>query len=409
MSKRKPQLVLVGNGMAGVRLLEELLKRAPGRYRTTVFGNEPMGCYNRIQLSPVLAGEKTAEQIVTHPPGWYAERGIGLHANDPVVAIDRTARTITTASGLVAHYDRLVLATGSRPIRLPLPGADLPGVRSFRDLADVQAMVEAAARGGPAVVIGGGLLGLECAVGLQRRGLAVTVVHRGEWLMERQLDREAARLLQHHLEARGLSFAVSANTEAYVGEETVRAVRIAGRGEIPAGLVVVAAGVAPHAELARTAGLECGRGVIVDDKLGTSDPNVLAIGECAQHRGICYGLVAPLYEQARVCSEHLAADACGTAYSGSVLYTRLKVTGVELFSAGDLAGGEGVETIVLRDARRGIYKRLFLRDDRLVGAVLCGGSGDGNWYFDLIQRGENVAALRGTLAFGRAHAEGAGA
>ena len=398
------KLVVVGNGMASVRVLEELHQLAPQRYATTVFGAEPHGNYNRILLSPLLAGDKALADIVTHPREWYAAHGIALHAGDPVVAIDRARRTVTSRGGRTERYDRLLLAPGSKPFVLPVPGKDLPGVRAFRDIADVEAMLEASRKHRRAVVIGGGLLGLECAYGLKQRGMDVTVIHLMDRLMERQLDAAAALLLQQHLERNGITVLLTAQTEGIAGASAVEAVRLKDGREIPADLVVMAAGIVPNLDLARSAGLACERGVLVNDTLQTFDPRIYAVGECVQHRKAIYGLVAPLYEQARVCANHLAG--VGSArYAGSVVSTRLKVTGVELFSAGNFLGGDGTRDLTYRDGRRGVYKRLVLRNQRLEGAILYGDAADGGWYFDLIRQGVDVSGYRDRLLFGRRHAE----
>lgn len=398
----KPRLVLVGNGMAGVRTLEELLKRAPMRYDITVFGEEPHGNYNRIQLSPVLAGEKTIADIITHPPSWYVKQGISLHTGDAVVAIDRETKTVTTASGRVQPYNVLLLATGSKPFVLPVPGKELPGVIAFRDIADVNCMLDAARQYRNAVVIGGGLLGLEAANGLAKQGMQVSVVHIMDSLMERQLDKQAATLLQMSLEARGLKFLLQAATAELVGSERVQAVRFKDGSMVAADIVVMAAGIVPNAALAKSAGLECERGIVVDDALRTSDPSIYAVGECAQHRKVCYGLVAPLWEQAAVCAQHLAGP---PAYEGSVVSTKLKVTGIDLFSAGQFQGGEGCEEQVFRDPRRGVYKKLVFCEGRLAGAVLVGDIRDGGWYLELIQQQRLVGSWRQKLIFGQQFCE----
>ncbi|MCX7672580.1 MAG: nitrite reductase large subunit NirB [Thiobacillaceae bacterium] len=406
----KPKLVVIGNGMAGMRTVEELLKLAPDLYDITVFGEEPHPNYNRILLSPVLTGEQTLDQIILNPLDWYAQHGIRLHTGDPVVHIDRARRVVVSRSGIEASYDRLLMATGSRPVRLPLPGAELAGVVCFRDIADVQAMVAAAREYRQAVVIGGGLLGLEAANGLRARGMQVTVVHLASWLMERQLDEPAARLLQRTLEERGIAFRLAAQTEALQAGESGRvcAVRLKGGEVLPAGLVVMAVGIRPNTQLAEAAGLHCNRGIVVDDTLQTvTDPRIYAVGECASHRGVFYGLVAPLFEQAKVAANHLARFGIAR-YTGSITATKLKVTGVDLYSAGDFMGGEGCEEIVLRDAGRGVYKKLVLRQGRIVGACLYGDTLDGPWYFELMREGSDVTALRERLMFGRAHVGDAG-
>ncbi|TBW09402.1 NAD(P)/FAD-dependent oxidoreductase [Azotobacter chroococcum subsp. isscasi] len=397
----KLKLVMIGNGMAGVRTLEELLKLAPDLYEITVFGAEPHPNYNRILLSPVLAGEQTFEEIILNDLDWYRDNGIDLRLGCKVVDIDRENRRVIAEDGSVAKYDRLLVATGSSPFILPIPGKDLQGVIGYRDIADTEMMMETARTHRHALVIGGGLLGLEAANGLKLRGMEVTVVHLGDWLLERQLDKTAGKLLQSALEARGIQFRLNTNTAALLddGVGRVATARFSDGEEIPADLVVMAAGIRPNAELAERAGLACNRGIQVDDCLQTSDPAIYAVGECANHRGIAYGLVAPLFEQARVCADHLAR--LGNArYEGSVTSTKLKVTGIDLFSAGDFMGTEGTETITLSDPIGGVYKKLVVKDDVLVGACLYGDTADGGWYFRQIRESHNVAEIRDLLMFG---------
>ncbi|WP_298743991.1 nitrite reductase large subunit NirB [uncultured Brevundimonas sp.] len=402
----REHLVVIGNGMAGCRAVEELLARDAGRYRVTIFGAEPLENYNRIMLSSVLAGEKAFDDIVINDSAWYADNDIDLVLGDPVTAIDRPARTVTARSGRTVGWDRLIIATGSDPVILPLPGRDLEGVVGFRDMADIDRMLAAAEAGGEAVVIGGGLLGLEAAHGLSRRGMKVTVVHLESTLMERQLDEAAGWLLKSALEARGLTILTGADTTAIVGDGRVEGVTLKDGRTIPASLVVMAVGIRPRTELARTAGLAVGRGIHVDDHMVTSDPAILAVGECVEHDGEVQGLVAPLWDMCRALADGLTDRPGG--YRGSVVSTKLKVSGVDVFSAGDFSGGEGVQDVVLRDAARGIYKRLAIRDDRVIGAVLYGHTADGAWYCDLMKRGEDVGGLRDLLILGQAAAAGAG-
>jgi nitrite reductase (NADH) large subunit len=401
--RERASLVVIGNGMAGMRTVEELLKLDPDRYRITVFGAEPHGNYNRILLSPVLAGEKTVDDIMLHTRDWYAANGITLHAGDPVVRIDRKRRTVHAASGLAVTYDRLLVATGSKPFVLPVSGNALPGVIGFRDLHDVDTMLAASRAGGHAVVIGGGLLGLEAANGLLRQGMEVTVVHVTASLMNQQLDGPAAELLRASLERRGLRILLSRQTAAIEGEGRVQAVRFADGETIPADLVVMAAGVRPNVELAKGAGLHVERAIVVDDTLQTYDPRIYAVGECVQHRRATFGLVAPIWDQARVCAAHLAG-AGHRRYVQQATATKLKVTGVDLYSAGDIVGGEGSEDLVLRDRRGGVYKRLVLSGRRLTGAVLYGDVADGPWYFELIQNRTDITPIRNQLLFGQAQA-----
>lgn len=398
---KQPRLVVVGNGMAGIRTLEELLKLVPGMYDITVFGAEPYPNYNRILLSPVLAGEQDFDDIVLNPLSWYADNGITLHLGKQVTRIDRARRRVLAADGTEAAYDRLLLATGSLPFILPIPGKDLKGVIGYRDIDDTRTMIEAAKVKRRAVVIGGGLLGLEAANGLMLRGMEVTVVHLAGWLLERQLDPVAGAMLQASLEARGLQFRLDTSTSAIVGNEAgeVAAVRFSNGDEIPADLVVMAAGIRPNTALAQEAGIHCNRGIVVNDSLQTYDPRVYAVGECASHRGVAYGLVAPLFEQAKVCANHLATFGIGI-YRGSTVSTKLKVTGIDLFSAGDFMGGDSAEEIVLSDPGAGLYRKLVIRGDRLVGACLYGDTSDGAWYFKQIKDGTAIGERRDTLAFG---------
>ncbi|WP_109448328.1 nitrite reductase large subunit NirB [Azospirillum sp. TSH64] len=396
----RERLVVVGNGMAGMKTVEELLAKAPGRFDITVFGAEPHPNYNRIMLSPVLAGEKTFDQIVLNSREWYDANGIALLTGEAVESIDRVGKMVVSQSGRVVPYDRLLIATGSMPFIIPVPGSTLPGVIGFRDLADVDAMLAAAAKGGRAVVIGGGLLGLEAANGLRVKGMEVTVVHLMPTLMERQLDPSAGMLLQRELERRGIEVLTGADTAEIVGDEWVSAVRLRDGRELPADIVVMAVGIRPNMALGKAAGLDCGRGIRVDDRMRTSDPSISAVGECVEHRGVTWGLVAPLFEMAKVLAHDLAGGE-GAAYTGSVTSTKLKVTGVDVFSAGDFSGGVGTEDIVFRDAARGVYKRLVLKDGKLLGAVLYGDTKDGAWYFSLLKDGTDVSAERDSMIFGQ--------
>jgi nitrite reductase (NADH) large subunit len=372
-------------------------------YDITVFGAEPHGNYNRILLSPVLAGEKTVEDIMLHAREWYAANGIALHAGDPIVRIDRKRRLVHAASGLALPYDRLLIATGSKPFIVPVPGHALPGVIGFRDLHDVDAMLAAARAGGRAVVIGGGLLGLEAANGLLRQGMAVTVVHVTGSLMNQQLDAPAAELLRASLERRGLRILLNCQTAAIEGDERVQSVRFSDGEVVPADLVVMAAGVRPNIELARSAGLHAERAIVVDDTLQTYDPRIYAVGECVQHRRATFGLVAPIWDQARVCAAHLAG-AGHRRYVQQATATKLKVTGVDLYSAGDIVGFDASEDLVLRDRRGGVYKRLVVSGRHLIGAVLYGDVADGPWYFGLIQDRTDISSIRNQLLFGEAQA-----
>lgn len=400
MKADREKLVVVGNGMAGLRTIEALLKRAPGRYDVTVFGAEPHVSYNRILLSAILAGEKAAAEIFSHPAEWYAARGIALYTGDPVTAVDAAARTVTSQTGRQTSYDKLVLAMGSRPLAPPIPGLDLAGVFAFRDIKDVEAMIAAAGRSSRAVIIGGGLLGLEAAWGLHRRGTSVTVVHLMPTLMERQLDATAGQLLQHDLERRGIAFVTKGDAEEIYGRRHVEGVRLADGRDLPADLVVMAIGTCPEIGLARQAGLDVNRGIEVDDALRTSDPDIYAVGECAEHRGRCFGLVAPVWAMAETCAERLAGDD-SALFATPVLSTQLKITGVDVFSAGALmAEAESDDEITYLDGAGGIYKKLVLRDDKIVGAVLYGDIVDCAWYLRLMRQVTDVSLIRTDLIFG---------
>ncbi|KQW30373.1 nitrite reductase large subunit NirB [Acidovorax sp. Root402] len=406
---KKLKLVMVGNGMAGVRTLEELLKIAPDLYDITVFGAEPHPNYNRILLSPVLAGEQTIDEIILNDWQWYADNHITLHTGFTVTDVDRVRRVVSASSKdgdvITAEYDRLIMATGSNPFILPVPGKDLKGVLAYRDIADTQAMIDAAATYKHAVVIGGGLLGLEAANGLMKRGMTVSVVHVMPSLMERQLDDVAGKMLQKSLEDRGMRFLMGAQTQELVGnaEGRVASVKFKDGTEVPADLVVMAVGIRPNTQLAEKMRLHVNRGIVVSDTLQTTtDARIYAVGECAAHRGIAYGLVAPLFEQGKVLANHLAEFGIGR-YQGSLTSTKLKVTGIDLFSAGDFQGGDNTEEIVMSDPFGGVYKKLVIKDDKLVGACLYGDTVDGSWYFKLLRDGRSVTDIRDKLMFGESN------
>ncbi|MCF6446072.1 nitrite reductase large subunit NirB [Nereida sp. MMG025] len=397
------KLVIIGAGMASGRVIETLVETDSDAYDITLFNAEPRGNYNRIMLSPVLCGEKTYEDIVTHDDDWYAQHGVTCRFGEHVVAIDPELKVVEGQNGHVP-YDKLVIATGSAPFIIPVPGKDLPGVITYRDLDDTNAMIDAAGEGKRAVVIGGGLLGLEAAAGLAERGMDVTVVHLMGHLMERQLDEAAGYLLRRDLEKRGITIRTQASTKAIIGDGRAEAVLLEGDETLPADLVVMAVGIRPETRLATDAGLDVARGIEVNAQMQTSDPDVFAVGECVEFDGNLFGLVAPLYDQAKVLAHALLDQA--DAFVVKDVATKLKVTGCDLFSAGDFAEGEGREDIVLRDPSKGIYKRLVIEEDRLVGAVMYGDTADGNWFFQLIKDGTEIDEMRDTLIFGPAYQGG---
>ncbi|OGS91131.1 MAG: nitrite reductase large subunit [Gallionellales bacterium GWA2_60_18] len=402
MTKNRMRLVVIGNGMAGIRTLEELLKMSPDEFEITVFGAEPQPNYNRILLSPVLSGEMPFHDTILNDWDWYRKNGITLHAGKTVSRIDRARRVVEAEDGISVPYDRLLIATGSNPIMLPVPGINLSGVLAYRSIDDVEKMLAVAAPGKRAVVIGGGLLGLEAANGLLSRGMEVSVVHLCDWLMERQLDKAGAGMLQEALEKRGMKFYLSRQTEAILGEATVTGLRFKDGENIPADLVVMSAGIRPNIALAKSAGIHCERGIVVSDTMQTFDPKIYSVGECVQHRGQTYGLVAPLFEQAKVAANHLARYG-RMRYEGSAVSTKLKVTGIDLFSAGDFNPGPEDEELLLQDAARGVYKKLVLRGNKLRGAVMYGDTLGGSWYFRMMRDGTDVSAMREHLLFGEAH------
>ena len=405
----KQKLVIVGAGMASGRMLEHLLNADPEAYEITLFNAEPRGNYNRLMLSPVLSGEKTYAEIVTHDEDWYAENGITCRFGEKVLAIDPAQKVVRGEKGDVA-YDKLVIATGSNPFMIPLPGHDLTGVIPYRDLEDTEAMMALGdTPGTKAVVIGGGLLGLEAAAGMAARGVDVTVVHIMGHLMERQLDEAAGYLLRKSLVEKGIKVLCQANSKEILddGSGHVKALRLEDGTELPCDLLVMAVGIRPNMALAKATGLTCNRGVVVDDHMVTSDPDILALGECVEHDGALFGLVAPLYDQAKVLAQTLLGQ--DARFVNKEVSTKLKVTGCDLFSAGDFADGEGREDIVFRDPARGVYKRLVLEGDRLIGAVMYGDTADGAWFYSQIKDGSDIAEMRDTLIFGPAYQGGASA
>jgi len=392
-------LVIVGNGMAAARLVDELTKAAQGRYAIAVIGDEPRLAYNRVLLSSVLAGETASHDIELRPADWWRDRGVTLKYGCAVTEIDVGRRELRIANEESIAFSRLVLATGSMPLRLNVPGADLFGVHTFRDSRDVDLLLTLAANKKRVVVVGGGLLGLEAAYGLAKAGAPVTLIHLMDRLMERQLDAPAAELLKSLVERKGIKILLNANTARLCGETHVEGVELTDGRRIEADAVIFAAGIRPNVALAKDAGIPVNRGVVVDDCLQTGAPDIFAIGECAEHRGICYGLVEPAYEQARVLAKHLAGRPA--SYGGSVVATNLKVSGVSVFSAGDFMGAEGSEAIVLSDVRGGTYKKLVISEGRLIGAVLVGDTGDALWYLELIRNREPIAGIRSDMMFGR--------
>ena len=400
-SQEKMKLVLVGNGLAGMRCLEDLLDMAPDRYEVTVIGEEPWGNYNRIMLSPVLSGDKSIEDIMLHPHAWYSDKGIHFIAGDAAVKIDRPRKQVYTEKGIVVDYDRLILATGSKPFIPPIKGSDLKGVLSFRDIYDVNTMLEYCKNKKNSVVIGGGLLGLEAAYGLKQRGMNVTVLHLMDRIMDRQLDARASALLKQSIEAKGIPVLTEANTEELIGQDGhVSQLRLKDGTVLEADFVVFAVGIRPNMALAQSAGLRCNRGVMVNDTMQTFDPSIYAVGECIEHRNQTFGLVEPLWGQAFICASHLAEHGSLT-FKAPTVPTQLKVSGCDVFSAGNFEPADDYEDIILNDEKRHIYKRIIIQQDKVIGAVLFGDTEDGAWYAELIADQTPISSIRNKLLFGK--------
>ena len=398
-------LVIIGNGMAAARLVDELAKTSLGRYAIAVIGDEPRLAYNRVLLSSVLAGEATSEEIELKPAAWWRDRGVTLKYGARATSVDLATREVTTSTGKRVGFSKLVFATGSSALRLPVPGGDLAGVHVFRVSHDADRLIELAEQKKRVVVVGGGLLGLEAAYGLAKAGADVTLIHLMDRLMERQLDESAAELLKTLVERKGVKILLNANTARIHGADIVKGIELADGRMLDADAVIFAAGIRPNAALAKEAGIPVNRGIVVDDAMATESEGIYALGECAEHRGTCYGLVEPAYEQAKVLARHLAGGTA--AYTGSILSTNLKVSGVSVFSAGDFMASEGSEMLRLSDARRGTYRKLVIAGDRLTGAVLVGDTSDALWYLELIRSGADVSGLRADMMFGRPIAKAA--
>jgi nitrite reductase (NADH) large subunit len=404
----KPKLVLIGNGMAGAKLLEELMISCPEQYDITVFGDEPYGNYNRIMLSPLLAGEKTLDEIMIFTRQWYQDHGIALNAGKDkfISKVDRIKKCVHTLDGETTEYDRLIIATGSKPFILPIPGTDLKGVMSFRDIADVENMISAANTYKKAVVIGAGLLGLEAAMGLAGRGMDVTVVHSNSIPLNRQLDQESGELLKQELSERGLNFKMNAYTQEVVGDENGQVTKLLFKDgtELATDMVIMAIGIRPNFKLAQDSGVHCEKGIMVSDTLQTYDPSIYALGECIQHRGETFGLVAPLYDQARVLANQLSEHGVAV-FKTLPTATKLKVTGINLFSVGNFNGDEDCEYLYYRDKSQSIYKKIVIKDDKIQGVVLYGDTQEGAFYNELLDNKTSVTAIRPYLMFGRALCE----
>lgn len=403
----KERLVVIGNGMAGVRTVEEILERDPERYEITIIGNEAYPNYNRIMLSNVLQKKMTVDEIITNPLDWYEENQIFLINNNPAVGVDPELKTVTTESGEVVPYDKLIMATGSHPFILPIPGADKEGVVAFRTIDDTAEMLAAAAKYKKAVVIGGGLLGLEAAKGLQEQGMDVTVVHLAKWLMETQLDEKAGKLLQAELEDQGLKFLMEHSTQEILGDQRVTGMRFSNDTEIETDLIVMSIGIRPAVELAREIGLEVNRGIVVDDYMATSLPDIYGVGECVEHNGTCYGLVAPLFEQGKILADILTDQPEVKPYQGSKTFTSLKVSGADLYSAGNILKTEGMDSIEAFDSASRKYKKIFLKDGKIQGIVLYGDTDDGSRYYNMMKKGQTIEDLQ-SIAVLQAIGEGAG-
>lgn len=397
----KLKLVVIGNGMAGMRTVDELLQIAPDQYQITVFGAEPHGNYNRIMLTPVLFGAKSIDDIMIHNFAWYRRNRITLHcgADKAVVAVDRAKRQVTAKDGTIADYDKLLIATGSLPLMLDIPGREAEGVMGFRDIADVQTMIEKSQTKQHAVILGGGLLGLEAANGLMQRGMQVTVVNRAGHLLNRQLDKQAAGFLQRQLEDKGIEFRLGVTISEIISQDRhIGKVRLSDNSLLPADILVMATGIQPNIALGQAMGLACERGILVNDTLQTSDETIYSVGECVEHRGEIFGLVAPVYEQAKVCAQQLAGRK-SAEYRTLLSATMLKVTGIDLFSVGDFEGDSTCQRQVLVDYAQDVYRKIVLKDNIIAGMIMYGDTSDSAWYLNLVKNQTNVAAIRDRLIF----------
>ncbi|MBL4775483.1 MAG: NAD(P)/FAD-dependent oxidoreductase, partial [Mariprofundus sp.] len=395
----KKKLVMIGNGMAGVRAIEEILKAHPDMFDITIFGAEKYPNYNRIMLSPVLAGDTTIEDIILNDEQWYVDNGITLHMGKKITEIQRGYKKVIAEDGTEAEYDKLIIATGSNPFIIPIPGHDKEGVIAFRDIDDCDTMFEAAKTYKKAAVIGGGLLGLEAAKGLLNLGMQATVIHDQAWLMNMQLDSTAGEMLRSDLEGQGMEFKVSTLTTEITGEDRVTGLTFKGGSTLDCDLLVMAVGIRPNMALAKDCGLFCQSGIVVNDYMQTiTDPSVYSVGECAEHRGIAYGLVAPLFEQAKVLAYQITGQGLRT-YAGSVVSTKLKIAGVDVFSAGEFMQEEDDDVIELLDRQGGVYKKIVLEDDKIKGVVMFGDTVDGTALFQMLQDEKDVSEMRSTLLF----------
>ncbi len=382
-------LVVVGSGMAAIRLVETLRRRGDRR-SIAVLGAERSLPYNRIMLSPLLSGETAWQHLVSHPAEWYEQNDIDLHLGCTVGSIDRDLRRVHCDNGTSLQYTDLVFATGSRAAMPPLPGIEMAGVSAFRDVQDVGCLQKAARLGGDAVVLGGGLLGLEAAVALAARGMRVTLVHRSAQLMNRQLDAVAAKYLQSAIEQRGVTVITGRAPISVKGEASATAVVLEDGAELPAQLVVVATGIAPVAELAQAVGLTVNRGIVVNANLQTGDEHVYALGECCELNGETVGLVAPIWQQVDV----LAASLCGESvqFTAQPYVTMLKVSGIDVHTMGEIELADNARALTFQDRDQGVYKKIIVRDDKIVGALLFGDIADSQLFFNLIKQATPVGS-----------------
>ena len=397
----RQKLVVIGNGMSGMHTVEELVGIAPERYNNTVFGSEPYGNYNRIMLTPVLFGAKSIAEILLHDFDWYKERDIILYcgSNKTIVDVDREQQQVIAKDGTKAKYDILLIATGSLPLMLDIPGIDAQGVMEFRNIADVQVMIEKAETKQHAVILGAGLLGLEAANGLLQRGMQVTVIHRANQVLNRQLDQQAAFFLQRELECKGINFRFEVTVEEiHITNQHISQVRLSDGSLLPADLLVMTTGIQPNIGLSKHIGLHCERGIVVNDYLQTSDARIYAVGECIQHRGEVFGLVSPIYEQAKVCARQLA-DESGAVYQSTPSAIKLKVTGIDMFSIGNFHGDADCQELVLIDHAQGVYRKIVLKNDLIIGMIMYGDTTDSAWYLGLVKNKINIADIRDRLIF----------
>jgi nitrite reductase (NADH) large subunit len=398
----KQRLVIIGNGMIAGRLLEELHYFSPDQYKISVFDGEGFSNYNRIMLPEIISEKMTTKDLVVHDESWHAQRNIEFQKGVQVVEIDRDKKLVRTDRGHACEYDKLVLAVGSIPNGFSCPGNHLKGISTFRTLTDAVAITSLAKTCANATVLGGGLLGLEAGAVLCERGITTNIVHCDQILMNRQLNVSAATFLQRKLESKGLRISTATDVTEIIGSDRVQAVRLRSGDLIPCELLLLAIGIRPNTALARAAGLRTDHGIVIDRQMRTSDPDIYAIGECAELDGNSYGLLSPLHGMAKIAARHLAGDHLAE-YGKATIFSRLKISGIDLFVAGNSVGRDSQRKLVFENKANGIYKQIAIKNDRIDGFILMGDIEDGPWFFKQMEEEVDVSADIENLIFGKGY------